>query len=566
MDELERRTTTALRYERVTTARPPEDGVLIKEERNNNNGTFENRSTTNSSTVDDDNEEEEEEMVGVTASTMRRGQMISIDTAVERIGYGPFQWRILVSTGLCFAADAMQIVSLSFLTPVLKHEWDLNNRSAASVTSVLFLGAMTGTLCLGHLADRIGRRPVFCIAALTICLAGFTVSLAPHVTALLCAMFGVGFGVGGLTVPFDIMAEFLPSDRRGVNLLIIDYFWTVGCLFVVACAYWVLHISWRSFVVLCTLPCLLALLTGLCWVPESPRWLASQNRLDEAVVILQAAAVMNGKEHAIPPDLALQPEPEKHHASIADLFLPHRRRMILFLFGAWASFAFGYYGTIMATARVFSSSSSSHGDGTESSTFDYNAIFISNAAEIVGVTLVILSVDRLGRILSQVVSYAMTGILLCLLCYLAEFGAPRYLLVTLGFAVRMFAMSATCVTWVSTAEILTTDIRSTGHGTANALAKIGAFFCPYLVEGDTKLWKVGLSMFFVHSFTAFCVSQLPETKGRDLGAVTTGETECGDATTAMASLILLEQEQVADHYDERESSKAELPCQNGELS
>jgi MFS family permease len=559
MDGSERttQTTSRLRYEKVAGCCPPDgnDEVLMEEEEdaddvsNHSDGGGVVPRTPTATSVSGNNE----------GGSMIIGEgMVSIDEAVDRIGYGPFQLRILISTGLCFAADAMQIVSLSFVTPVLKHEWDLSNRQAASVTSVLFAGAMTGTLCLGPLADRIGRRPVFCVAATTICLAGFAVSLAPNVIALLCAMFLVGFGVGGLTVPFDIMAEFLPSDRRGVNLLIIDYFWTVGCLYVVACAYLVLHISWRSFVVLCTLPCLLALLTGLCWVPESPRWLASQNRLDEAVLVLKAAAVMNGTAHAIPHDMTLQPEPEKHHATISDLFLPHRRRMILFLFGAWSSFAFGYYGTIMATTRVFQS----HGGGRngEAYSFDYNAIFISNAAEIVGVTLVILSVDRLGRILSQVVSYAMTGVLLGLLCTLADFGAPRYILVTLGFAVRMFAMSATCVTWVSTAEVLTTDIRSTGHSTANALAKIGAFFCPYLVESDTKLWKVGLSMFFVHTFTAFCVSQLPETKGRDLGAVVTEP--AADSNAAMESLILQH-----DNDEEREySDDAELPLPHGELS
>lgn len=484
--------------------------------------------------------DEEEHEVETEVST-NEDPLVSIDEAVERIGYGHFQRRILISTGLCFAADAMQVVSLSFLTPVLKREWNLGTEEAASVTSVLFAGAMTGTLCLGPLADHIGRRPVFCMAALTISLSGFGVSMAPDFIELLFAMFFVGFGVGGLTVPFDILAEFLPSDRRGVNLLVIDYFWTVGCLYVVACAYFFLH-QWRTFVILCTIPCLLSLLSGIVWVPESPRWLASQNRLDEAVVVLKAAAALNGTEEAIPDDIALQPEPEEHHANISDLFLPHRRRMILFLFGAWGAFAFGYYGTIMATTRVFES----HSNKTDEESFDYGAIFISNAAEIVGVTLVIATVDRFGRIPSQVVSYCLTGVLLALLCALAEFGAHRYILVTLGFGVRMFAMAATCVTWVSTAEVLTTDIRSTGHSVANALAKIGAFFCPYLVEGDTKLWKIGLSMFFVHTFTAFCISKLPETKGQDLGA-----TEGGAAT-------LVEQDE-ADLDDE-------LPYENGELS
>lgn len=86
---------------------------------------------------------------------------LSLDDAVETMGYGFFQIRILIATGLCFAADAMQVVSLTFVTPILEHEWKLTADEGASLESSLFAGAMVGTLCLGPLADRIGRRPVF---------------------------------------------------------------------------------------------------------------------------------------------------------------------------------------------------------------------------------------------------------------------------------------------------------------------------------------------------------------------------------------------------------------------
>jgi len=74
------------------------------------------------------------------------------------------------------------------------------------------------------------------------------------------------------------------------------------------------------------------------------------------------------------------------------------------------------------------------------------------------------------------------------------------------------------VTWVSTAEVLSTDIRTTGHSSANAMARIGAFFSPFLVEGSTPLPRIGLIMLFVHLFTAACTSGLPETMGRAMGA------------------------------------------------
>jgi hypothetical protein len=69
---------------------------------------------------------------------------ISIDTAIERLGYGWFQKIILVAAGLCFAADAMQVMLLSFLSIQLQTEWDLSSNQVASLTAALFAGAFTG--------------------------------------------------------------------------------------------------------------------------------------------------------------------------------------------------------------------------------------------------------------------------------------------------------------------------------------------------------------------------------------------------------------------------------------
>lgn len=184
------------------------------------------------------------------------------------------------------------------------------------------------------------------------------------------------------------------------------------------------------------------------------------------------------------------------------------------------AFAFGYYGTLLATTRVFASTdeeNTSKGDDAATESFDFFAIFVSSMAEFAGTTIVILVVDRVGRISTQVVAYALAGISLCTLCVLAESKAPRLALVALGFATRVFEMAGTCVTWVSTAEILTTDVRGTGHSTANAVARTGAILCPFLVEGDTPLAKIGAVMLIIHIFTVLCVCKLPETKGRGMG-------------------------------------------------
>ena len=446
---------------------------------------------------------------------------ITIDNAVERLGMGRFQYSILIASGLCFAADAMQVVLLSFLTVVLQQDWQLSSEQAAAITSSLFAGSFVGTLFLGPLADSIGRRPVFLLGALEISVASMGASMAPNYGVLILMIFLVGVGVGGLTVPFDILAEFLPSSGRGHNLLMIQYFWTIGCLYVVLAAHTTLgQDQWRGFVAICALPCLTSAVVGYLYVPESARWLATTGQTAQALTILRQAAVKNGLDvdFVFPDNLVLAPEQRHQEATVADLLKPKWRKITLFMWGTWFAFPFGYYGTIMTTTRVFADHQSSRSIGYG---FDYTAIFVSSAAELIGLTLVIVAVDRIGRIPSQVLSYFLAGVSLFFLCTAASWGtSSRWMLVALGFAARIFEMSGTCVTWVSTAEILTTDVRGTGHSMANAVARAGAFVCPFLVEGKTPLERVGMVMLLTHAFTIACVSQLPETKGRDMGVAT----------------------------------------------
>lgn len=461
-------------------------------------------------------------------------QVISIDDAIERLGAGRFQSRLLISAGLCFSADAMQVILLTFLTPIVQEEWNLSNEAMESLTSAVFAGAMVGTLILGPLADRKGRRLVFLLSAAIISVFGIGMALSTNYFMLATMVFFVGVGVGGLTVPFDTLAEFLPSSGRGTKLLMIEYFWTLGCLFVVAMAYLTLRGGssphWRLFVALNSLPCLIALIVGYFLVPESARWLVSQGRREEAIKILREAAAINGHDIAFvfPPEMQLLEEEQVKEASFTDLFTPQWRAITLRLWGVWGAFAFGYYGTIMVTTRVFerasvpksgTSLSGLDGSAEDAPDFDYSAIFLSSSAELVGTTLVVLAVDRVGRIALQAVSYAFAGIFVCTLCVLAQLQFPRLLLVILGFGARVFEMASTCVTWVSTAEILTTEVRSTGHSTANAMARIGAFFAPFVVEGKSiSLTHVGIIMLLVHFFVVICVSKLPETRGKSMGA------------------------------------------------
>ena len=151
----------------------------------------------------------------------RNINFLPIEVAIEKVGTGVFQNKILLSTGLCFMADAMEVLLLTFLSTILKYEWNLSEQQVDSIVAVVFAGAMMGTLILGRAADYWGRKPVFAVTASLIAIAGVATALCRTYEELIIARFCVGFGVGGLTVPFDCLSEFLPGAARGKNLLYI---------------------------------------------------------------------------------------------------------------------------------------------------------------------------------------------------------------------------------------------------------------------------------------------------------------------------------------------------------
>jgi hypothetical protein len=234
-----------------------------------------------------------------TSSKNDATQTITIDEAVDRIGHGKFQNQILIAAGTSFMADSMEILLLSFLTLVLQYEWGWEGDNPIEIpiiTAVMFAGAMAGTLLLGPLGDRIGRKPILFCAASLISIFGLGTALCLDFTTLVICRFMVGFGIGGLTVPFDILAEFLPTENRGKYLLSIEYFWTIGSMLVPVIAYlsFELFYSWQLFVVICAIPCLVSLCASIMYVPESPRWLIMKGRKEEALEILKRAAIING--------------------------------------------------------------------------------------------------------------------------------------------------------------------------------------------------------------------------------------------------------------------------------
>ena len=219
----------------------------------------------------------------------------TVEQAIDYIGFGKFQMAFLAVTGLSWLCDAMEMMLLSFIGPAARCEWRLTTTQASSLTSFVFLGMGFGAPSFGMLADRKGRLfSLRCSTGLTL-LAGVGSALAPTFSALCFARMVVGFGLGGVPVAYNLCAEFLPSKKRGVYLSSLEFFWSFGSMISALLAWTILpKSSWRTLLGATVSP-LILLGVLLVWMPDSPMYLASKGKMEEAERTLRFIAKMNRK-------------------------------------------------------------------------------------------------------------------------------------------------------------------------------------------------------------------------------------------------------------------------------
>jgi len=335
-------------------------------------------------------------------------------------------------------------------------------------------------------------------------------------------------------VGFDILAEALPMAGRGRFLLLIEYFWTLGSIYVNLCAWLVLDsLGWRTFTCLAAVPTLIASLAGYYLLPESPRWLHEVNREEEALAVVNQWIAANGGEMKIA-SLAV----DAGHEELGCSALCSRRklRFVAVVMGLiWFSFGMCYYGIVMLLPRVFESSSSggegaSQGPCNGGASFDFKDIGVSVAAEVVGVAVAVRLIDSPGRAPTQAIFYGLCAVSAFALSFKA---LPSVLLLCAGSLARMSAMAASSATWVHTPELFPTRVRTTAHGFMNICSRIGAFMAPWLIMGDFVQFREDVLTGMLITGTVGALAgvlsmMLPETAGTEMHDAAYDSTESSD--------------------------------------
>lgn len=154
--------------------------------------------------------------------------------------------------------------------------------------SAVLAGGMAGSLLSGQLADRLGRKRINILASLIFVVGSVLTAVAPSPDWLVIGrlLLGLAIGIVSFSVPLYI-AEIAPSEIRGRLVTFFQLAITIGILLSYICGYAFADSAngWRLMFGTGIVPAALLLL-GMFFVPESPRWLVSKGRRDEALSVL----------------------------------------------------------------------------------------------------------------------------------------------------------------------------------------------------------------------------------------------------------------------------------------
>ncbi|KAJ9579863.1 hypothetical protein L9F63_004465, partial [Diploptera punctata] len=146
----------------------------------------------------------------------------TVTQAVNAFGFGKFQVKLSLFTGLCWMADSMEMTILSILSPALHCDWHITRYQQALTTTIVFLGMMLSSTFWGNLSDRYGRKPALTLCAVLLFIYGLMSALAPNFIWILFLRGLVGFAIGCVPQSVTLYAEFLPTKQRAKCVVLLD--------------------------------------------------------------------------------------------------------------------------------------------------------------------------------------------------------------------------------------------------------------------------------------------------------------------------------------------------------
>jgi putative MFS transporter len=398
------------------------------------------------------------------------GVFVHVPEAVKR--QKGFLRRVTAATALGEGLDGYDLGIISVVLPAITHELSLSAVMIGLIGASTLIGIFFGSPVVGYLTDRFGRRKLFTVDIVSFVILGVVQLFVATGWQLLIVRLLLGVAIGAeYAIGSAMLAELSPSHGRGGRLSWLQTCWYVGFLGAVVVAYALTsaHVGWRWILATSALPAVVTLVLRY-GLPESPRWLMSRDRVEEARQIVNK--YLGGEAYFTSEQLAGE---SVKPGRFGDLFAPGMRSRTAFACIFWFCLVAPYFAIFTFAPLVFSTLNISNA---------HVATISANGVAALGALAGTLVVERTGRRPLLIWSFWVMTITLAVIG--GWTGAPGMIVVLCFAFFSFFNAISGDLCGVYPSELFPSELRASGIGVAAAFSRIGA-------AGGTFLLPLGIT-------------------------------------------------------------------------
>jgi putative MFS transporter len=397
---------------------------------------------------------------------------VNAGARLDRLPVSSFHYRIfwLVGAGMFFDGYDLYVAG-GVLASVLQTKFSTVPQNLQFI-SLTFVGMTLGALITGFVGDKFGRRFTYQINLLIFGLASLAAAFAQDMTQLIICRFVQGLGLGAeIVVGYSTLTEFVPPRTRGRWLSMMAFLVVAGFPATALLGYLIIPAwGWRPMFVIAAVGSLIV------WylrknLPESPRWLESQGRTDEAEALMQLIEKEATGGKPIPAVVVPAPVPL---VAMSDLFKPPLLQRLFV--GCWVLITINtlIFGFVLFLPQFFLRQGL-----TIANSLAYTLVL--SVGSLVGCAVGAYLSDAIGRrwsIIGASVVTIITGFIY------ARFhaGDDPAIVLSVGFVLIVAIYVQTALLFgVYTPELFPTEIRLRANGICNTLGRGATVVSPFIV-------------------------------------------------------------------------------------
>jgi putative MFS transporter len=398
--------------------------------------------------------------------------VVNAGARLDRLPISSFHYRIfwLVGAGMFFDGYDLYVAA-SVLAATTQTKFSVLQQNLQFV-SLTFVGMTIGALITGFVGDKYGRRFTYQVNLLIFGLASLAAAFSQDMTQLIACRFVQGLGLGAeIVVGYSTLTEFVPPKSRGRWLSMMAFIVVAGFPATSILGYFIIPaFGWRPMFIIAGVGSLIV------WylrknLPESPRWLESQGRADEAEALMQAIEKESAGSGVLPQPALTIPVTQ---LTAVDMFKPPILQRLLV--GSWVLITINslIFGFVIFLPQFFMRQGLTIGNS-----LGYTVVL--SAASLVGCALGAYLSDAIGRRWSIIGASIVTIIFGFIYARFNAASDPATVL-SVGFVLIAAIYVQTAILFgVYTPELFPTEIRLRANGICNTFGRASSVVVPFIV-------------------------------------------------------------------------------------